>query len=1004
MAESKPIQSEELIEKGIFTDAKKEAKELNTAIEVLTLSFSELVKIQKDGLANIKKIGGATDAKSLKATQEELNKVTEARKKAQEVDKVRLEFTKKFEAQRKQEFADFQKQKKNSDEYIKAQAIQALTDKVRISRLKAVAIEQSKQVGLEQRLLATNARLRLDRAALTGLEADYKEQLTAINDQLDKNNALIKENSDKQKQQSLTVGDYKNQIKEALAETTGFGKVIAKVNGFVNAFEETLRAQKVAQAEAALATNGDTIAHERNIAAIKAEEAATQKLSLAKRAFNAITSPAGLALLAVAAFAALAKAVYDVNQAFQDTVEIGKAFAQDKFWGTGQQFQILIKATIALRKEIGGLELDLQELNDTAGDLTEISNDETLALGKRIKTAEEASQARVEAAKQELLIAERQKELTDLALKAEESRRGVGVGNARQEFYDKQVEAQKRLFDATDKLGDLERTNAQDLRKRNEQRIVDEIELIRSKKLGADSAVETLKKQVDDENTILTNRRASFAKLESEQLKAQNEEIRLLTQFGLKKSEIEDLIATRDAVALQRKLVALQVDRLSVGQLQELAKVVTETQKNELDRGAQKAKIDEKEIENRKEILKINKEIEQINLDRAALEDNEALLEAEKNTNALRERSLSKTFLFNRKAKKATLDSIKEESKLAVDAEKSKIDAFDNGIKNKIDAIRSEINAETKERAIGEAEITKIQTEAQIERDKMIEESIGRATELQTKQDQYLKKLTRERTIDTLNQINQVTEAFSNELNKRNALESKQADRAISKQESTIDKQRNLAERGLNNTLAFEEQKREEMELANRDREERNAKIQEALQLAQTFNAFLQAALKQTPAPTGVQAITQATTNTFLAKGIAKGLVQFAADGNNMIEGAGTTTSDSIPFMLSKKEAVVKASENIKHNDAVVDLNAGVFGKKWMPIADLDEVKQKSTAQNIASSLAIQNNNEIKQLLADIKNKPVQMVNVDQLGQLVETVYKEGVKKVTTHAKSRPRV
>ena len=50
MAESKPIQSEELIEKGIFTDAKKEAKELNTAIEVLTISFSELVKIQKDGL------------------------------------------------------------------------------------------------------------------------------------------------------------------------------------------------------------------------------------------------------------------------------------------------------------------------------------------------------------------------------------------------------------------------------------------------------------------------------------------------------------------------------------------------------------------------------------------------------------------------------------------------------------------------------------------------------------------------------------------------------------------------------------------------------------------------------------------------------------------------------------------------------------------------------------------------------------------------------------------
>ena len=283
-------------------------------------------------------------------------------------------------------------------------------------------------------------------------------------------------------------------------------------------------------------------------------------------------------------------------------------------------------------------------------------------------------------------------------------------------------------------------------------------------------------------------------------------------------------------------------------------------------------------------------------------------------------------------------------------------------------------------------------------------ESAEREKKIEDDKEETARQRRVKRTTDTLENINKVTAAFEQELDKRNALESKQADRAISKQESTIDKQRNLAERGLSNTLAFEEQKREEMELANRDREERNARIQEALQLAQTFNAFLQAALKQTPAPTGVQAITQATTNTFLAKGIAKGLVQFAADGNNMIEGAGTTTSDSIPFMLSKKEAVVKASENIKHNDAVVDLNAGVFGKKWMPIADLDSAERKSTAQNIAGNLAIQNNNEIKQLLTDIKNKPVQMVDVDGLNRLVETVVKDSVKHVTTHVKTRMRV
>ena len=72
--------------------------------------------------------------------------------------------------------------------------------------------------------------------------------------------------------------------------------------------------------------------------------------------------------------------------------------------------------------------------------------------------------------------------------------------------------------------------------------------------------------------------------------------------------------------------------------------------------------------------------------------------------------------------------------------------------------------------------------------------------------------------------------------------------------------------------------------------------------------------------------------------------------------------------------------------------------------SDLDSAERKSTAQNIAGNLAIQNNNEIKQLLTDIKNKPVQMVDVDGLNRLVETVVKDSVKHVTTHVKTRMRV
>ena len=1004
MAESKPIQSEELIEKGIFTDAKKEAKELNTAIEVLTISFSELVKIQKDGLANIKKIGGATDAKSLKATQEELNKVTEARKKAQEVDKVRLEFTKKFEAQRKKEFEDFQKQKKNSDEYIKAQAVQALTDKARIARLKATAILENQQIGLEQKLLATNTLLRLDRAALVRTDINYGEQLKRINSELDANNELIKNNSDKQKQQSLNVGNYSESVQDALEKTGLFGGVIGKVTQFVELYEASIIAINGAQKANTVATEVNAEAHIANSAAIKTEEAATQKLSLAKRAFNAITSPAGIAIAVGAAILALTKYIAGINKAFGDFFDLIGAKLQDLV-ATGNEFEKLKILTIAYRDSINRLNQELQILQDNEGDLLARYNDSTLALGIRKKALQDYNKAAIEAKEKAVEIAQQELDIANQEVKAQESLIGAGKGQADAEYYTKQSEAIQKLYDANDKLNDFKNIEIPKMNRQTfDEEIINDIELIRSKKLGADSQIETLRTQINDENTLLAERRKALEDFTKAQKAAQVEETKLLEKFGLKKAEIDDLIATKDAVALAKKIKALENLRLNEAEQAELAKVVLEVQKAELERTAFKNKLDEKAIANQKELARLTLELNKAKIEGAAFAREQELKEKQLDRQKKKDESLSSLFLFSRKKQKqseAAFDTELESAKQLGDA-KQKI--LDEQYLSERKAIQDQIDAKTKEEAIGLAEIKLLNEKYTNDKLKLDIESAEREKKIEDDKEETARQRRVKRTTDTLENINKVTAAFEQELDKRNALESKQADRAISKQESTIDKQRNLAERGLSNTLAFEEQKREEMELANRDREERNARIQEALQLAQTFNAFLQAALKQTPAPTGVQAITQATTNTFLAKGIAKGLVQFAADGNNMIEGAGTTTSDSIPFMLSKKEAVVKASENIKHNDAVVDLNAGVFGKKWMPIADLDSAERKSTAQNIAGNLAIQNNNEIKQLLTDIKNKPVQMVDVDGLNRLVETVVKDSVKHVTTHVKTRMRV
>ena len=74
------------------------------------------------------------------------------------------------------------------------------------------------------------------------------------------------------------------------------------------------------------------------------------------------------------------------------------------------------------------------------------------------------------------------------------------------------------------------------------------------------------------------------------------------------------------------------------------------------------------------------------------------------------------------------------------------------------------------------------------------------------------------------------------------------------------------------------------------------------------------------------------------------------------------------------------------NNDAVKALNAGVFDKVFTRKSNVDVV-----------GMPIYSDYEVKELLTQIANKPVQMVDVDKMNNLIETVYKGGMKVKTTH-------
>lgn len=74
--------------------------------------------------------------------------------------------------------------------------------------LKQLTTAEKEEAGTLEKLTARNNQLRLERNKLNLTTEEGKKRLSEINTELDNNNKFIKENSDKQKQQNLNVGNY----------------------------------------------------------------------------------------------------------------------------------------------------------------------------------------------------------------------------------------------------------------------------------------------------------------------------------------------------------------------------------------------------------------------------------------------------------------------------------------------------------------------------------------------------------------------------------------------------------------------------------------------------------------------------------------------------------------------------------------------------------------------------------------------------------------------------
>jgi acyl carrier protein phosphodiesterase len=249
-----------------------------------------------------------------------------------------------------------------------------------------------------------------------------------------------------------------------------------------------------------------------------------------------------------------------------------------------------------------------------------------------------------------------------------------------------------------------------------------------------------------------------------------------------------------------------------------------------------------------------------------------------------------------------------------------------------------------------------------------------------------------------LDTASEVTNQLSNELDKRNALIEKQIDDEITMREKSIERQQELAEKGLDNTLAFEEQKRVEAELRKRQQEERAQKQQEMLQLTEAYFNFLNSRAKTD----ANSAPALALKDTLLSKTIAKGISGFFFEGTERVEqdlrgNKVHNGRDGYVIGVDGTERIFNGVHNATlgniSNDEVVSI-VSAFKHGLLPTYTTSQDVNYSTTKQAENEQLKVVYNAFVELKETIKNKPETSLNLDNLGNVIETRVENNVKTI----------
>jgi len=239
---------------------------------------------------------------------------------------------------------------------------------------------------------------------------------------------------------------------------------------------------------------------------------------------------------------------------------------------------------------------------------------------------------------------------------------------------------------------------------------------------------------------------------------------------------------------------------------------------------------------------------------------------------------------------------------------------------------------------------------------------------------------------DALNHADDLFDIWKDAQEKKSAEQLEYIDHELQRNQSALDIQLELASRGMDNTLAYEMKKRDELEksrVQELERQKKVAKQQEALELSLAFLKAYETYISQ-DMKSG-EALLRASGDIFTAKMLSKAISGSALDGVEDTGTGGNLDADGgMLWKLHPHERVLTKEQNARlngvSNDDLVNkalMFDNIMNPNFKSSLSLDDVS-KST--QVANTLNIQLLREVRELKEVMKSKPTNETSIDNLG------------------------